>query len=187
MGSCSLSPLFPRRKRIMRWIVRSSCALAAAALGAGVVTGTIDAQGVTTAAITGTVTDSAGARLDGARVVATHGPSGTTYTGVTRADGRFPIPGMRVGGPYRVSASLVGYRQEVQDGINLTLGVTADVRFQLRQVSVQLEAITVTTTASSVFSSERTGAATTVASGQIAAAPVRSGLNTQLAGEIGRA
>ncbi len=158
----------------MRWIVRMSCALAAAALGSGVVTGTIDAQGVTTAAITGTVTDSAGARLDGARVVATHAPSGTTYTAVTRADGRFTIPGMRVGGPYRVSASLVGYRQEVQDGINLTLGVTADVRFQLRQVSVQLEAITVTTTASSVFSSERTGAATTVASGQIAHLPTIS-------------
>ncbi len=158
----------------MRWIVRMSCALAAAALGSGVFTGTIDAQGVTTAAITGTVTDSAGARLDGARVVATHAPSGTTYTAVTRADGRFTIPGMRVGGPYRVSASLVGYRQEVQDGINLTLGVTADVRFQLRQVSVQLEAITVTTTASSVFSSERTGAATTVASGQIAHLPTIS-------------
>ena len=155
----------------MRWIVRMSCVLAAAALLSGAVTGRIEAQGVTTAAITGTVTDSAGARLDGARVVATHSPSGTTYTAVTRADGRFTIPGMRVGGPYRVSASLVGYRQEIQDGINLTLGVTADLRFQLRQVSVQLEAITVTATTSSVFSSERTGAATTIGSGQIAHLP----------------
>ncbi len=154
----------------MRWMVRLSYALAAAAAFSAV-TSRIEAQGVTTAAITGTVTDSSGVRLDGARVVAVHGPSGTTYTATTRADGRFTIPGMRVGGPYKVSAALVGYRQEVQDGINLTLGVTADLRFQLRQVSVQLEAITVTATTSSVFSSERTGAATTIASGQIAKLP----------------
>jgi carboxypeptidase family protein len=155
----------------MRWTVRMSCTLAAAALFSGAVTGRIQAQGVTTAAITGTVTDSAGARLDGVRVVATHGPSGTTYTAVTRADGRFTIPGMRVGGPYKVSTALVGYRQEVQDGISLTLGVTADLRFQLRAASVQLEAITVTATTDAVFSSERTGAATTIGSGQIAHLP----------------
>src|SRR6266702_6510731 len=154
----------------MRWMVRLSYALAAAA-ALSAVTSTIEAQGVTTAAITGTVTDSTGARLDGARVIAVHGPSGTTYTATTRADGRFTIPGMRVGGPYKVSAALVGYRQEVQEGISLTLGVTADLRFQLRQVAVELTPITVPTTASSVFSSERTGAATTIASGQIAKLP----------------
>jgi hypothetical protein len=158
----------------MHWIVRSSRALGAATLFSLLAAGAAGAQGVTTAAITGTVTDSAGVRLDGARVIATHGPSGTTYTAVTRADGRFTIPGMRVGGPYKVSAALVGYRQEIQDGINLTLGVTADLRFQLRQVSVQLEPITVTATTSSVFSSERTGAATTVGSGQIAHLPTIS-------------
>ena len=47
----------------MRWIVRMSCALAAAALVSVAGTGRIEAQGVTTAAITGTVSDSAGARL----------------------------------------------------------------------------------------------------------------------------
>ncbi len=158
----------------MRWIVRSSRALGAAAVFSMLVAGPALAQGVTTGAIAGTVTDSAGARLDGARVLAVHGPSGTTYTTVTRADGRFTIPGMRVGGPYRVSAALVGYRQEVQDGINLTLGVTADLRFRLRQVTVELAPVTVTATTSSVFSSERTGAATTIAGGQIAHLPTIS-------------
>ena len=155
----------------MRSIVRMCCVLAAVALLSGALAGRIGAQGVTTAAITGTVTDSAGSRLDGARVTAVHGPSGTTYTATTRADGRFTIPGMRVGGPYRVRAALVGYRPEAQDGVQLTLGVTADLRFRLTQVSVELEAITVTATTSAVFSSERTGAATTVASEQIAHHP----------------
>src|SRR5881628_2999439 len=87
----------------------------------------LGAQGVTTAAIAGVVTDSSGAPLEAARVVAVHGPSGTAYAAVTRADGRFTIPGMRVGGPYRVSASRVGYRQEVQNGVTVSLGVTSDL------------------------------------------------------------
>src|SRR6059036_3638379 len=126
----------------------------------------LDAQGVTTAAIAGVVSDSSGGPLEGARVVALHAPSGTAYAAVTRADGRFTIPGMRVGGPYRVSVTRVGYRREVQDQIELTLGGTADLRFTLVQASVELEPVTVTTTTSPVFSAERTGAATTISTAQ---------------------
>src|SRR6266704_1836698 len=134
----------------------------------------LGAQGVTTAAIAGVVTDSSGAPLEGARVVALHAPSGTAYAAVTRADGRFTIPGMRVGGPYRVSVTRVGYRREVQDQIELTLGGTADLRFTLVQASVELEPVTVTTTTSPVFSAERTGAATTISTAQIEHLPTIS-------------
>ena len=134
----------------------------------------LDAQGVTTAAIAGVVTDSSGAPLEAARVLAVHGPSGTAYAAVSRADGRFTIPGMRVGGPYRVSVALVGYRQEVQDEIQLTLGGTADLRFALTRASVELAPVTVTATSNPVFSSERTGAATTIATEQIAHLPTIS-------------
>ena len=106
-----------------------SCGVFATVVFAGATA--LDAQGVTTAAIAGVVTDSSGGPLEGGRVVAVHGPSGTAYAAVTRADGRFTIPGMRVGGPYRVTVALVGYRREVQDQISLTLGVTTDLRFAL--------------------------------------------------------
>ncbi len=159
----------------MRWIV----GIGRAALGAAAVSvfaiGSGFAQGVTTGAIAGLVNDSAGGPLEGARVVAVHGPSGTTYTAITRADGRFTIPGMRVGGPYRVSAARLGYRQEVQNGVTVTLGVTSDLTFQLAQASVQLEAVTVqTTVAGSIFSSGHTGAATTVSADQLANLPTIS-------------
>src|SRR6266566_162118 len=158
----------------MKTLVRSlrTCALfATVAWGA---TTALGAQGVTTAAIAGVVSDSSGAPLEGARVVAVHGPSGTAYAAVTRADGRFTIPGMRVGGPYRVSVTLVGYRQEVQDQIQLTLGGTADLRFVLARATLELEPVTVTATSNPVFSAERTGAATTIAAGQIAHLPTIS-------------
>jgi hypothetical protein len=55
------------------------------------------AQGVATAAVTGNVRDAQGV-IPGATMLAVHLPSGSTYEGVTQADGRFFIPGMRVGG-----------------------------------------------------------------------------------------
>ena len=60
----------------------------------------IAAQGVTTASIDGVVKDAQGGVAPGASILAVHEPSGTTYQAVTQADGRFVIPGMRVGGTY---------------------------------------------------------------------------------------
>ena len=58
----------------------------------------------TTSQILGTVTDGK-AGLAGATVVALHTPTGTKYTTTTRKDGRFNLPGLRIGGPYVVSVS----------------------------------------------------------------------------------
>src|SRR5260370_37491996 len=82
---------------------------------------------------------------------------------------------MRVGGPYRVSVSQLGYRPAIENGIALTLGVTSDVRFVLAHATVELTPITVTAPAAgSVFSSERTGAPTTGATQQLAHLPTIS-------------
>src|SRR2546428_1556579 len=159
----------------MRWVVGSGRALVPAAVFSMSVVASALAQGVTTGAIAGLVSDPTGGPLEGARVVAVRGPSGTTYAAITRGDGRFTIPGMRVGGPYRVSASRVGYRQEIQNGVTVTLGVTSDLQFRLAQATVQLEPVTIETSAAgSIFSSQRTGAATTVSTQQLAHLPTIS-------------
>jgi len=144
------------------------------ALIAFAATPALRAQGVTTAAVTGIVTDSSGTPLVGAHVVAVHGPSGTSYVGTTGDDGRFHLPGMRVGGPYSVRVAYVGYRQEVQDRIYLTLGVTTDLRFALTPVTVEIEPITVAATSDPVFSSSHTGASTAVPTMAIAQLPTIS-------------
>src|SRR2546425_4088370 len=79
-------------------------------------------QGVTTAAMSGTVSDQDGAPLPEANVVAVHVPSSTAYRAVARAGGAYNIPNMRVGGPYRVTASRIGYKAHAQENLVLRLG-----------------------------------------------------------------
>src|SRR5688572_20202867 len=82
------------------------------------------AQGVTTASMSGVVKDAKGEVIPGANVVATHQPSGTTYGAATRADGFFNFPAMRVGGPYTVKVSFVGFKEKVEENVYLQLGQT---------------------------------------------------------------
>jgi hypothetical protein len=132
------------------------------------------AQGVTTGAIVGVVLDSQGAVIPGAAVVALHQPSGTSYEGVTQPNGRFVLPALRVGGPYKVTAMLSGFTTEVKDGVRVSLGVSTDLEFKL-QVAAVAEEVTVTATFDPVFSTSHTGAATAVPRELLAALPTVSG------------
>ncbi|MBI2402406.1 MAG: TonB-dependent receptor [Gemmatimonadetes bacterium] len=116
------------------------------------------AQGVTTASITGIVTDEDQSPVPEATVTAIHDPSGTTYSARTRSDGRFTIPGMRVGGPYTVTVARIGFGNQVKSNNFLSLGAATDLAFVLRAIAITLDEVTVT----GVFSSERTGAATAI-------------------------
>ena len=136
--------------------------------------GDATAQGVTTSAVTGVVKDDQGAAIPGATVSAVHQPSGTTYEAVTQADGRFSIQGMRIGGPYTVTAVLSGFRAEAKSDISLTLGIEQDLSFALAIASVA-ETVTVTGETSPVFSSTRTGAATSVSRDELKVLPTVSG------------
>ena len=119
------------------------------------------AQGVTSGTITGTVVDPQTQPVPGATVVALHEPSGSRYEGVSRADGRFTIQGLRVGGPYTVTATLSGFQPKPQREVIVNLGTATDLTLSLSNVAVT-EEVTVTAQSSDVFSSARTGAATTV-------------------------
>lgn len=155
-----------------RWTLR--VAAAALALVLPLLTSDATAQGITTAAISGRVTDESGNPRADAQVVAIHLPSATTYQGRTRQDGRTTIPGMRVGGPYRVTATLLGFEPSVRDTVFLALGVVADLQFVMRRAAVRLTQVVVTAEGETVFSSERTGAATSVGRETITTLPTIS-------------
>ncbi|MCC7052236.1 MAG: TonB-dependent receptor [Gemmatimonadaceae bacterium] len=130
---------------------------------------------VTTGSLAGRVTaKQTGAPMAGVRVRALHLPSGTAYQAISRADGRYSIPGMRVGGPYTVTATTIGYAPVSQANVSIQLGVTADVAFQIVPAAVQLAAVSVTAQSGGVLTSSRTGAATTVSRDALEALPTVS-------------
>lgn len=134
----------------------------------------IFAQGVTTSAISGIVVDKDGNALPGANIIAVHEPSGTQYGTSSRDNGRFNLMGLRVGGPYKVTVSFVGFENQVRENLYLTLGITTDLNFTMRDVSVGLAEVTITGQRDAIFSSERTGASTSIGKEAIQALPTIS-------------
>ncbi len=112
----------------------------------------------TTADIQGSVTDGT-TGLAGATVVATHTPTGTVYTTTTRKDGRYNLANVRVGGPYEIKVTFVGYKEEKQGSITLNLGQTYIADFTLTAAAGQLTEVIVTGSRQSrVINNNRTGA-----------------------------
>ena len=77
---------------------------------------------VTTSSIIGHVIDDGEEDVIGAHVVAVHTPSGTRYVGTTNLNGTFQLLGLRVGGPYEISISYVGFRKNEVHDVTLHLG-----------------------------------------------------------------
>lgn len=137
-----------------------------------VVAAKVNAQ-VTSSSITGTVLDSAGNYLEGATVTATHQPSGTVYTTLSRKGGSFVIPSARIGGPYSVKIEFVGYKPYEVDGINLILGEPYSINAVMGQdfKSLASVVISVQRRRSAV---DKTGASTNVGQRLITSLPTIS-------------
>ena len=130
---------------------------------------------ITTSSMAGKVTfdDANGEEVIGATVVALHEPSGTRYTAVTNASGRFTIQGMRTGGPYEVTVSYIGYQPSVIKGVVLQLAETYNLAVSISEDATQLAEVVVSGKASK-FAAEKTGASTNITSAQITNMPTVS-------------
>jgi hypothetical protein len=126
---------------------------------------------VTTGNLAGSVTARGdGSALPGVTIEATHVPTGTHYTAVSGANGRFTIPNVRVGGPYRISGSLEGFRPFSVENIEVALGTTTEVPVQMALAAVA-EAITVTASADEIINPGHTGSTSAVSTQQIETLP----------------
>lgn len=124
---------------------------------------------VTTSSMSGSVTDAEGPVI-GAAVIATHTPSGTTYRAATNTEGRYNINGMRVGGPYTVEISFIGYGTSTTNNITLSLGENYPLNVVLSEESTSLDEVVVSATRTK-FTTEKTGAVTNITNNQIVNLP----------------
>ncbi len=129
---------------------------------------------VTTANIKGLILDETGQPLPGANVVAVHTPTGTTYGAATNYEGRYNLLNLRVGGPYTVTISYIGFKDKVYSDVYLSLGNTENIDHQMTPDSEELDAIVITGSATGTFSSDRTGAETSVGRRELTRLPTIS-------------
>ena len=97
--------------------------------------------------------------LAGVTTHATHIPTGTQYTSVTNKNGVYVLPAVRVGGPYTIHASIVGFEMGEEKDVNTQLGLTSNIDFVLIDKATSLKEVVVVGTKSGIFSKEKTGAA----------------------------
>lgn len=130
---------------------------------------------VTTSSIKGVISDETNVGLPGANVIAVHTPTGTTYGAATNIDGRFNLVNLRVGGPYTIKVSYVGYNDQSFSDVFLTLGKTENLALSLTPDSAQLDEVVLTVNnANGVFGSDRTGAETSVGRKELTTLPTIS-------------
>lgn len=129
---------------------------------------------VTTSSLSGIIRDSQES-LIGATVKATHQPTGTVYGSSSGVDGRFNIPNMRVGGPYLIEVSYVGYKSESFSNVMLKLGEPYVLNVVLIASGRELQEVVVTAAdPNSVLNANRTGATTNIGRAQIQNIPTIS-------------
>ncbi len=126
----------------------------------------------TSSAISGRIVDETGAPVAGVAVDIQHGPSGTRKAATTNEEGRFSASGLRVGGPYTVTATSAGKNNATKSDLYLLLGETTTVNLSMIDEATDLATVEVVASASnSVFNAEAMGAGTAIDRDTIEALP----------------
>ena len=126
---------------------------------------------VTTATITGRVSDKDGAVV-GAAVIATHTPTGARYYSVSDANGNYRISGVVPGGPYTVAVDMLGYRESQTQGVYAPLGEAVVVNTTVVAEDLSLEAaVLVADAETSGMDIRRSGTGTAVSQKMMSALP----------------
>jgi hypothetical protein len=117
------------------------------------------AQGVTTAAVSGCVTDEQGNPIENITVTVTNESTGFVSGALTNEDCRYLVPGLQIGGPYVIEASGLGYAAESERVARLSLGQRLIRDFTLEPEAVEVAGITavMSPTAAQIINPSRTG------------------------------
>jgi hypothetical protein len=91
----------------------------------------LDAQAVSSATVTGRVTDEQAAIIPNARIQITAVETGAVYTVLTNADGIYTIPNLPIGA-YTLQAGVSGFQTYVQTGIGLRVGDNVQINITMK-------------------------------------------------------
>ncbi|PQB06590.1 hypothetical protein BST83_05005 [Polaribacter filamentus] len=100
-----------------------------------------------------------------------HVPTGSVSGTTTQDNGKYTIPNLRVGGPYSITFSYLGYKEQVVNNIFLTLGKTAEVNGTLTDSGETLDEIIISSSKNKIFNKDRTGSQTSISAVQLKILP----------------
>ncbi len=124
---------------------------------------------VTTATLSGTVLDDKSQIANGVSIKLENLLTGTKNELSSNKNGKFTIANLRPGGPYKLTATSIGFEPTIINDIYLELG-TNNVDVSLQTKTSSLSAVTVTGN-SKIFDNKRTGASTNISSRLLRALP----------------
>ena len=131
----------------------------------------LGSQGITSAALQGSVVQGDGTPIDGAVVTATLAASGAHWHDATDATGRYFLENVEAGGPYLIDARALGFRPVRRTGIVLVLGQRHRADFVLEPAVIELEALTVSAGLDPQLNTGRSGPAHIVSQAQLTGLP----------------
>ena len=105
--------------------------------------------------LTGTVVDSTGGAIQGAKIVAKNEATGISFTAISGSEGSFRFPSIPIG-IYDVTASQPGFATLTQSGVNVQISTTTAITLTLnvgraeQMVTVQADATRIETESSDV-------------------------------------
>src|SRR6266566_7351160 len=162
-------PILPTRYPMPQYRLHFLCAAAAALLLSSA--SPVLAQGVTTGAISGTISNDQGQPVESAQIEVLNRATGARSGATSRSDGRYYVQGLEVGGPYTVTVRRIGFSPRDTTNVFVSLGQNARVDMLMVQQATQLVGVQVTGASSAVISSSHKGIATTITDSVIARFP----------------
>ena len=137
-------------------------ALAATLLWAVVGVSPAAAQGVTTGAVTGTVTDEGGQPLESVQVQLRNPQTGYNVGALTRTGGVYRIQGVEPGSGYEITVRQIGFAPITRSNLSISLGQARREDFRLTRQATTLSEVVVTGQADPVINVSKAGTTTTI-------------------------
>jgi hypothetical protein len=128
------------------------------------------------ATLLGTITDSTGATVAGARVTATEVTTGLIHESVTNESGNFTFPDMQPG-KYSITAEAKGFKKETHQNIDLLSNTSTRVDVAMVAGSVSEEVLV--TTSPALLQTDRADISTKIEARQLADVPIGTNRNFQ--------
>jgi hypothetical protein len=126
--------------------------------------------------LVGTVTDSSGALVSGAKVSLVATQTGISQQSQTNASGNYSFPNLQPG-VFRIEVEMTGFRKAIREGVDVLVNSTARADFELQPGQIN-ESISVTAEAA-VLQTDRTDTGRKIETKQLADLPLAYNRNFQ--------